>query len=139
MVNYFKYCINWWNKGGAINYLLLASVFFIVYILYSKKFTKHFVNTIIGILPCVGLLGTVVGMIECFQTMSYSGADVESIAASISKALLTTEVGLAIAIFASMGLLWKSKEDGLFLIDEPNSTSVELESASVGESLNPRE
>lgn len=50
--------------------------------------------------PLLGLLGTVIGMIEAFEAVSIAGSmgDPSILADSISKALITTEVGLAIAI-----------------------------------------
>ena len=57
-------------------------------------------QSIIAIAPLLGLLGTVVGMVETFdslqdmQLFSQSGG----IAGGISQALITTQFGLAIAI-----------------------------------------
>ncbi|MFQ5518890.1 MAG: MotA/TolQ/ExbB proton channel family protein [Mariprofundus sp.] len=56
-------------------------------------------GVIAGIAPLLGLLGTVIGMIEVFQQISLVGvgkADV--LAGGISKALNTTAFGLAVAI-----------------------------------------
>jgi len=49
--------------------------------------------------PLLGLLGTVTGMINTFQAVTRMGAtDIRLLAGGISEALITTEVGLAIAI-----------------------------------------
>ncbi|MCK9589391.1 MAG: MotA/TolQ/ExbB proton channel family protein [Terrimicrobiaceae bacterium] len=50
--------------------------------------------------PLLGLLGTVIGMIEAFQITAQSGSmgDASLLADSIAKALVTTAVGLVIAI-----------------------------------------
>ena len=55
---------------------------------------------IIGsLLPMLGLLGTVMGMIEVFQVIAVQGTgDAKAMAGGISKALLTTASGLVIAI-----------------------------------------
>ncbi len=55
---------------------------------------------IIGtLLPMLGLLGTVMGMIEVFQVIAIQGTgDAKGMAGGISKALLTTASGLVIAI-----------------------------------------
>lgn len=55
---------------------------------------------IAGIAPLLGLLGTIIGMVEAFQLVSvYGDAGGASILAdSISKALITTAAGLIIAI-----------------------------------------
>ncbi|GLQ06868.1 MotA/TolQ/ExbB proton channel family protein [Sneathiella chinensis] len=58
--------------------------------------------------PLLGLFGTVLGMIDAFQAMEGAGANVDPsvLAAGIWVALLTTAVGLAIAIPASMLATW---------------------------------
>jgi biopolymer transport protein ExbB len=49
--------------------------------------------------PLLGLLGTVSGMIETFQMMTLFGAgDPSVVSGGISKALITTELGLVVAI-----------------------------------------
>lgn len=50
--------------------------------------------------PIVGLLGTVVGMIESFHVIAFSGAmgDPTLLAGGISKALINTAAGLAVAL-----------------------------------------
>ncbi len=60
------------------------------------------------IAPLVGLLGTVLGMIEAFQALQAAGsrADPSALAGGIWEALLTTAAGMAVAIPASMALTW---------------------------------
>ena len=55
---------------------------------------------IAGIAPLLGLLGTIIGMIEAFKMVSIYGDEggAHMLAGSISKALITTAVGLIIAI-----------------------------------------
>lgn len=49
--------------------------------------------------PLLGLLGTVIGMIEAFDTVVLVGmGDATALAGGISKALITTMVGLCIAV-----------------------------------------
>ena len=49
--------------------------------------------------PLTGLLGTVIGMIETFQAITLFGAgDPKTMASGISKALMTTVLGLCVAI-----------------------------------------
>ena len=50
--------------------------------------------------PLLGLLGTVLGMIEAFQQMEAAGSQVDPsiLSGGIWQALLTTAVGLAVAI-----------------------------------------
>ena len=52
-----------------------------------------------AVTPLLGLLGTVIGMIETFQSISLFGTgDPKLMAGGISYALITTELGLAVAI-----------------------------------------
>lgn len=56
-------------------------------------------GSIAAISPLLGLLGTVLGMIEVFaELMDASGAQVPSLAGGISEALVTTAAGLSVAI-----------------------------------------
>lgn len=56
-------------------------------------------ETIAGIAPLLGLLGTVLGMIKVFQVISEQGlGQTQSLSGGISEALLTTVIGLSIAI-----------------------------------------
>jgi biopolymer transport protein ExbB len=56
-------------------------------------------GTIVGISPLLGLLGTVTGMIEVFRTIADVGAGhANQLSGGISQALVTTAVGLTIAI-----------------------------------------
>ena len=50
--------------------------------------------------PIVGLLGTVVGMIEAFHVIAFSGGmgDASLLAGGISKALVNTAAGLSVAL-----------------------------------------
>ncbi|WP_116367813.1 MotA/TolQ/ExbB proton channel family protein [Parahaliea mediterranea] len=67
---------------------------------------KHALESWLGALtiiaavsPLLGLLGTVSGMIETFQLMTLFGAgDPQVVSSGISKALITTELGLVVAI-----------------------------------------
>jgi len=52
-----------------------------------------------AITPLMGLLGTVLGMIQVFDTISKVGAgQADALSAGISKALITTVAGLVVAI-----------------------------------------
>lgn len=51
-----------------------------------------------AIAPMLGLLGTVIGMVGAFDTISNESARAELLAGDISKALVTTLMGLSLAI-----------------------------------------
>ncbi len=63
---------------------------------------ERFLNTlgtIAGISPLLGLLGTVIGMILTFQAITLFGTgDPKTMAGGISQALVTTVLGLVVAI-----------------------------------------
>ncbi len=57
------------------------------------------VKTVSVVAPLLGLLGTVTGMIQTFQAITLFGAgDPKMMAGGISEALVTTMLGLIIAI-----------------------------------------
>ena len=59
----------------------------------------NFIKLLAAVAPLMGLLGTVVGMISTFQTIVTLGtSDPSYMAAGISQALLTTILGLIVAI-----------------------------------------
>lgn len=56
-------------------------------------------GTIAAVAPLLGLLGTVIGMIQVFTDLTLHGTgDVGRLAGGISQALLTTAAGLSVAI-----------------------------------------
>jgi len=65
-------------------------------------------DTIAQLAPLLGLFGTVLGMIEAFQNLQTAGAAVDPslLAGGIWVALVTTAVGLAVAMPTSMILSW---------------------------------
>ena len=65
-------------------------------------------DLIVTIAPLIGLLGTVLGMIEAFQALQETGAraDPAVLAGGIWEALLTTAAGMAVAIPAAVALSW---------------------------------
>ena len=72
-----------------------------------------FVELVAYLAPLGGLLGTVLGMIDVFQGLAYAGGhepQTGALAGGIWKALLTTVVGLCIAIpFALMHALLEAR------------------------------
>ncbi len=65
-------------------------------------------DTIAQLAPLLGLFGTVLGMIEAFQSLQTAGSSVDPslLAGGIWVALVTTAVGLAVAMPTSMLLSW---------------------------------
>jgi biopolymer transport protein ExbB len=70
------------------------------------RFLRVF-HAISNVAPLIGLLGTVLGMIEAFETMSAGGAAGSDLLASgISTALVTTAGGLSVAIPAYLAYMY---------------------------------
>ena len=84
---------------------------------------ERFLNTlgtIAAITPLLGLLGTVIGMIQVFTDLTLHGAgDVSSLAGGISQALITTAGGLVVAIPSLMFYrFFRGKIDELVIVME---------------------
>ena len=65
-------------------------------------------DSVAQLAPLLGLFGTVLGMISAFQALQDAGAQVDPsiLAGGIWVALLTTAVGLAVAMPTSVALSW---------------------------------
>lgn len=87
-----------------------------VLIPYHNDISKYavLVKTIVVLAPLIGLLGTVMGMIETFDALQNSSmfSQGSSISGGISKALFTTELGLVVAVPGLiLGKVLDKKED----------------------------
>ena len=81
-----------------------------------KRFLKVF-HAISNVAPLLGLLGTVLGMIEAFEMMSgqESMGRPEMLASGISVALMTTAGGLSVAIPAYLAYMYFSSKSDNYL------------------------
>jgi biopolymer transport protein ExbB len=81
-----------------------------------KRFLRVF-HAISNVAPLIGLLGTVLGMIEAFEVISgqESLGRPEMLASGISVALMTTAGGLAIAIPAYLAYMYFSSKSDSYL------------------------
>ena len=90
-------------------------------------------NGVATVAPLIGLLGTVIGMIRAFNDIAASSAmgRPEELAVGIGLALLTTAVGLSIAIPAlTLYMFLASRVDSLVMeMDRLSQNVVELISA----------
>lgn len=68
----------------------------------------RFLDSVAQLAPLLGLFGTVLGMIEAFQALQDAGAQVDPsiLAGGIWVALLTTAVGLVVAMPTAAVLSW---------------------------------
>jgi biopolymer transport protein ExbB len=55
--------------------------------------------TLLGALPLLGLLGTIIGLLTCFSQTAKGSMDIQQLLSSgIAEALLTTELGLLMVV-----------------------------------------
>ncbi len=60
---------------------------------------KHeFSSILIGALPLLGLLGTIIGLLDSFSTIANEGASSSVLSGGIADALFTTQLGLVCAV-----------------------------------------
>ena len=73
-------------------------------------------GTISTVAPLLGLLGTVIGMVELFGAFTNSGHDVAQFARGISVALYNTAAGIVVAVPAMIAYRYfRTKVDTLLL------------------------
>jgi biopolymer transport protein ExbB len=78
-----------------------------------KRFNTMF-DTIVGLAPLLGLLGTVLGLIQSFASLNLGdlgGTNTTGVTGGISEALISTAAGLVVAIFT---LLFANLFRGLY-------------------------
>ena len=100
------------NMTPLIDALFLLLIFFMVSSTFrdlvgdagrreAKRIEKGLVplEAIAGVAPLLGLLGTVIGMIRVFRVIALLGVgNANALSGGISQALITTAVGLSVAI-----------------------------------------
>lgn len=83
------------DKATIVNYMEDAGK----KIMHNLEKHLNMLGTIATIAPLLGLLGTVIGMIDVFSVITKQGVgNPNTLAGGISQALITTAVGLAVAI-----------------------------------------
>lgn len=79
-----------------------------------------FIKTLISLLPLLGLLGTVTGMVTVFEAMTYSGGNARSMAAGVSMATIPTMSGMVATlsgVLANTFIVSKVASEANFLED----------------------
>ena len=95
-----------------------------------------FLAVVVSISPFLGLLGTVWGIMEAFLDIAAKGsANITVVAPGIADALITTVVGLAVAIPAVIGYNFLSSK-ARRIMDKCNNFSLELAGIIYKSSLN---
>lgn len=125
------------SEGGWIFWMLIVLAFAIAANLYTIATNVSmgsadeqarvlrridFCFVLIGAAPLIGLLGTVSGMLATFSGLATrsGSAPVETISAGISRALITTQTGLVIAIptFIFCTLLKRKQQNCVHTLSE---------------------
>ena len=101
------------QKGGWVAWVLVVMALWLWYLLAirwlavaageimpNENLIKQLSHSIVVVAPLLGLLGTVIGMIETFDSLQDQAMYTQGggIAAGISQALITTQLGLMVAI-----------------------------------------
>ncbi|QTA83753.1 MotA/TolQ/ExbB proton channel domain-containing protein [Desulfonema limicola] len=129
------YILNYWKKQRGKNADEIQSVItdYNADKTYDEKINRRLLQTIVkkrqqnierhvqtifvlaSIAPLLGLLGTVTGMISTFEAISRFGtANTRAMAAGISEALITTQIGLIVAVPGLfMGHVIRRKTDAM--------------------------
>ncbi len=108
--------VPWLSRfGKALRNYESATTIYENYLILSLETIRSFLEkrlqlllTLAKISPMLGLLGTVIGMIQSFSVVSQStsGVDMELLAEGIWQALITTAFGLIIALPALLFFRW---------------------------------
>ena len=105
--------------------------------LQTMKRGQGVVATISSTAPFVGLLGTVMGIVTSFQSMAASGSGgLGAVSGGISEALVTTAIGLLVAIPAVFSFNWMQSSIDAKGIDlaESSNDLLDMVGRAVGES-----
>jgi biopolymer transport protein ExbB len=87
---------NWDRDGESMKVILEGSI---RHELYRWEKNLAFLEVTAKVSPLLGLLGTVLGMVEMFRTLNMGGSvNAEAVTGGIWKALFTTVAGLTVAI-----------------------------------------
>ena len=79
----------------------------------EKEF--NLLSSMVKAMPLLGLLGTVAGMVDTFTGLS--GSSNVSVSEGISKALLTTQLGLLVALPGVFGIVYLKRKFNRFILE----------------------
>ena len=83
-----------------------------------------FLATVGSVAPFVGLLGTVIGILQALIAIGIAGqASIDRVAGPVGEALIMTAIGLAVAIPAVMGYNWLLRRNKVIQDDVRNFAS----------------
>jgi biopolymer transport protein ExbB/TolQ len=76
-----------------------------------------YLGTVASATPFIGLLGTVVGILGTFQLLKGGSVTINEIGPKISEALVSTALGLGVAIIGAMSFNFFTSRVESFVID----------------------
>ena len=76
-----------------------------------------YLGTVASATPFIGLLGTVIGILGTFQMLRSGTVDINQIGPKISEALVSTALGLGVAIIAAMAFNYFTSRVEQYVID----------------------
>ncbi|MBX3158811.1 MAG: MotA/TolQ/ExbB proton channel family protein [Deltaproteobacteria bacterium] len=76
-----------------------------------------YLGTVASATPFIGLLGTVIGILGTFQELRGGNVTIQTIGPSISEALVSTAIGLGVAIIAAMAFNFFTARVEQYVID----------------------
>ena len=76
-----------------------------------------YLGTVASATPFIGLLGTVIGILGTFQLLKGGSVTINEIGPKISEALVSTALGLAVAIIAAMAFNFFTSRVESYVID----------------------
>jgi biopolymer transport protein ExbB/TolQ len=76
-----------------------------------------YLGTVASATPFIGLLGTVIGILGTFQLLRGGQVDIKDIGPKISEALVSTALGLGVAIIAAMAFNYFTSRVEQYVID----------------------
>lgn len=88
----------WLQRGDACRESMLESE--AAFLVNKLKENLNHLETIVTLSPLVGLLGTVIGMINSFSVMNLKNGQPLAITGGVGEALIATATGLCVAIIA---------------------------------------
>ena len=88
----------------------------------NERLKRHMslIKTFISLLPLLRLLGTVTGMVQVFEAMTFSGGNARSMAAGVSAATIPTMsvmVATLSGVFANTWLVGKVSSESDYMED----------------------
>lgn len=94
----------WQDVGGDVQLQLYENN--ATFVMARFKERLNYLETVVTLAPLLGLLGTVLGMIQSFQVLSVKTGQMQTITGGVGEALVATATGLCVAVLALLCHVW---------------------------------